>query len=91
MIGLYIPIIEAVDCQHQQQIRQDIVQNIDQLLGKNSITFIDWNAEAKNKINARGKKTLRGFGLSYGSGHLNYDGHKVFADILHDVIKDKRK
>jgi hypothetical protein len=82
-------------CPEGDERRQEIVSVVRQAVEKSGATFVDWEdalARALPDNNSGVAKQLRrlhGFGSSVGAGHLNYAGHRVYADVLARVILDQ--
>ena len=50
--------------------------------------IVDWDAAvAEHLAPAQTLRSLRGFGVSRGKGHLNHSGHRAYAATLADVLK----
>jgi hypothetical protein len=86
ILGLYIPITQK-ECIEQNRKRQEVISSIKKLTKKEHITFIDWNKEVTQHLKeGQSIESLHGFGASLGRGHLNYNGHAVYAAVLQDII-----
>lgn len=93
-VSLYIPLAEK-DCNDLEIKREAILQAINKEFKKHRIELIDWNKELSNVMGLDGWDTqdihnLRGFGINLGNGHLNYNGHKMFAETLSKIISERR-
>ena len=49
--------------------------------------FVDWSATVAETWGKRNLDLLRGFGIRRGAGHLNHEGHRIWAATLIDVLK----
>jgi hypothetical protein len=79
-----LPVPEAT-CTAQQAQRAALVATIEAFLATRGIVFIDLERRIVADTGAAGSsslKTLRGFGLQLGQGHLNEDGHRRYAAAL---------
>ena len=89
VIGTYIPLV-TTRCVQEKEQREAIVISVQEIMSRKNIFFIDWNQEVQKRLGAgQGIEMLRGFGVSYGTGHLNYDGHEKFSEVLYDIIKSQ--
>ena len=87
VIGFYLPLIEDQNCQQEIQKRDAIISVIQDITSANGLVFVDWNHKASTHMdNGSSINSLRGFGISYGTGHLNYTGHEIYADVLYQAI-----
>ena len=77
-----IPIPDK-SCNEQVRKRKESLNNLIYIFEKNNITFVDFNHLIKDKFGSISNSELK-----YSGGHLNYLGHKVYADSLTHVIKN---
>jgi hypothetical protein len=54
---------------------------------RRGMKFVDWSAAVAAAIGTRSLGQLHGFGMHRGDGHLNYDGHRAWADALVDLLR----
>lgn len=93
-VSLYISLAEK-DCHDLENKRKAILKAIDKEFAKHRIELIDWNKELSTTMDLDGWDTqvihnLRGFGINLGNGHLNYNGHKMFAETFSKIISERR-
>jgi len=77
-----IPIPDK-SCNEQVSKRKEFLNNLIYIFEKNNITLVDFNYLIKDKFGSISNSELK-----YSGGHLNYLGHKVYADLFTHVIKD---
>ncbi len=87
VMSLYLPLIEDQNCHQEIQKRNAIASAIQEITSSHGMVFADWNCKASTHMdNGKSINSLRGFGMSYGTGHLNYKGHEIYADVLYEAI-----
>jgi hypothetical protein len=65
--------------------RAELVAIMQSEFAKRGVRFVDWGA-AVAEIAGNNIGRLHGFGVHRGTGHLNYDGHRVWAVALIGVL-----
>ena len=73
-------------CPVQVDFRRGVVEAADALVGAAGLTFVDHEMAMDAHLAGRTRSNLRGFGSRVGIGHLNSDGHSVYAGVTTDVI-----
>jgi hypothetical protein len=51
------------------------------------LQFVDLDQRIVEKVGPAGVAKLHGFGASFGSGHLNVEGNRVYGEIFADVLR----
>lgn len=77
------------ECEAERAMRADLVAAIAAVLDSYDIAAVDLEARLANLAGVRdssGIADIRGFGIDRGRGHLNYEGHKTYADALIDLL-----
>ena len=68
--------------------RASLLLAMDREFTSRGIRLIDWSAAVANVVGGPAEvPRLHGFGVHKGAGHLNYDGHRVWATALIDVLR----
>ena len=79
-------------CNSDQKKRVKIIAEMANIFELYGFTFVDENTEIAKIMNLgpyahQTLQNLRGFGLALGRGHLNYQGHRVHAQVLERVLE----
>jgi hypothetical protein len=68
--------------------RADLLVHMQREFTSRGIHLIDWSAAVAEVVGGPAHvPQLHGFGIQTGAGHLNYDGHRVWAIALIDVLQ----
>jgi hypothetical protein len=77
-----IPLSPA-DCPQATSARANLLLDMDGQFARRGIRLIDWSAAISEIVGGpTGVPQLHGFGIRKGAGHLNFDGHRTWADAL---------
>jgi hypothetical protein len=81
-----IPLSPA-DCPQATSARANLLLDMDGQFARRGIRLIDWSAAISEIVGGpAGVPQLHGFGIRKGAGHLNFDGHRTWADALINVL-----
>jgi hypothetical protein len=81
-----IPLSPA-DCPQATSARANLLLDMDGQFARRGIRLIDWSAAISEIVGGpAGVPQLHGFGIRKGAGHLNFDGHRIWADALINVL-----
>lgn len=83
--------VPPASCASQRALRATLITTIEGALAVRRISFIDLESRLVTSMGADSSadlKVLRGFGLQTGQGHLNYEGHRRYAEALHDALAE---
>jgi hypothetical protein len=75
------------DCASGEARRAELVSIMASEFSRLGMRFVDWSATVAETWGKRNLDLLRGFGIRRGAGHLNHEGHRVWAATLLDVLK----
>jgi hypothetical protein len=75
------------DCTSGESRREELVSIISSEFSRRGMRFVDWSATVAKTWGKRNLDLLRGFGIRRGAGHLNHEGHRIWAATLLDVLK----
>jgi hypothetical protein len=75
------------DCPSAQQRRAELMAAMAAELGNRGMKLVDWTAMVDAASGLRELGSLHGFGVHRGAGHLNFDGHRVWARALVHLLK----
>ena len=82
-----IPLSPA-DCPQATSARANLLLDMDDQFARRGIRLIDWSAAISEIAGGpTGVPQLHGFGIHKGAGHLNFDGHRAWADALINVLR----
>ncbi len=81
-----IPLTPA-GCAPGETQRAELVSVMDAEFSRRGMRFVDWSGTVAEKRGNRNLGQLQGFGVRRGGGHLNHEGHRVWAATLVDVLK----
>lgn len=80
------------DCAEEQRLRAETLNAMKNTFKPYNFIIVDDMFEISQTMGLEPYKSeeienLHGFGLSYGSGHLNYTGHRIYAQQLERILK----
>lgn len=81
--------VPPASCAAERAQRAAVTATIEAALAARQIGFIDLESLLVGRSGADSSaelKILRGFGLQTGQGHLNHEGHRRYAEVLHDAL-----
>jgi hypothetical protein len=78
------------DCAAASSARAELVGEMEREFARRGIRMIDWSAAVAALVGGPSALPgLHGFGLRRGAGHLNYDGHRAWADALSALVREE--
>ena len=79
-------------CEESKTLRSETVTKFREELRRRNIAFVDWRGRVNQVLGGSPNETqlsnLHGFGMALGRGHLNHQGHQVFAKVLAHVVSE---
>lgn len=81
--------VPPASCASQRALRTTLITTIEGALAVRRISFIDLESRLVTSMGVDSSadlKVLQGFGLQTGQGHLNHEGHRRYAEVLHDAL-----
>jgi hypothetical protein len=80
--------LSSLDCSEATSMRADLLLHMHQQFSDRGMRLIDWSAVISEIPEGPSDLSrLHGFGVHKGAGHLNFDGHRVWATALINVLK----
>jgi hypothetical protein len=87
-----IPIIVAAwnieaRCPSLAAKRSALIEAMRARIERAGLQFLDLDQRIVEKVGPAGVAKLHGFGASFGTGHLNVEGNRVYGEIFADVLR----
>ena len=87
-----IPIIVAAwnieaRCPSLAAKRSALIEAMRARIERAGLQFLDLDQHIVEKVGPAGVAKLHGFGASFGTGHLNVEGNRVYGEIFADVLR----
>jgi hypothetical protein len=67
--------------------RSALIEAMRARIERAGLQFVDLDQRIVEKVGPAGVAKLRGFGASFGTGHLNVEGNRVYGEIFADVLR----
>jgi len=81
--------VSPLDCPLADGRRAELLSAMAAEFARRGMRFVDWSDAVAENLQGRDMRQLHGFGVQRGQGHLNYDGHRVWATTLVNALRSE--
>jgi hypothetical protein len=81
--------LSPLGCPSADRRRSELLSAMAAEFTRRGMRFVDWSDSVAENLEGRDMRHLHGFGAQRGQGHLNYDGHRVWAATLVNALRSE--